>query len=374
MASLFYTDEHEAYRQVLRRFGEKEIEPYAHEWDEAGGFPHVLYQKAAEMGLLGLGFPEEYGGTEVDNFMWIVAGQELARAGAGGVSASLKSNSIGAPPIARAGNPEFKARVLPEILSGKKISALAITEPSGGSDVANLRATARRDGDTYVVNGEKTFITSGMRADYITTAVRTGGPGPGGVSLLVIEGDTPGLSRTPLKKMGWWASDTATLHFDNCRVPAQNLLGEEGRGFKIIMHNFNGERLTMAAGCIAAARVCVDDAVEYARQRHTFGKPLAQHQVIRHKLVDMAQRVAASQAWLEMLAWRLDHGENPVAEICMLENQATQTMAFCASEAVQIFRGARYMRGIKGGRIYPGGKVNAAGGGRAEILKRIARP
>jgi acyl-CoA dehydrogenase len=268
MASPFYTAEHEAYREVVRRFVEKEIEPYAHEWDEAGGFPRVLYEKAAAIGLLGLGFPEEYGGTEVDNFMWIVAVQELARAGAGGVSASLKSNSIGAPPIARAGSAEFKARVLPQILSGKKISALAITEPSGGSDVANLRTSARRDGDFYVVNGEKTFITSGMRADYITTAVRTGGPGPGGVSLLVIEGDTPGLARTPLKKMGWWASDTATLHFDDCRVPAANLLGEEGGGFKIIMHNFNSERLTMAAGCTAAARVCLDDAMEYAKAAH----------------------------------------------------------------------------------------------------------
>ena len=372
MGSPFYTAEHVAYRDVVRRFVEKEIEPYAHAWDEAGEFPRELYQKAAEIGLLGLGFPEQYGGTEVDRFMWIIALQELARAGAGGVSAGLMSHSIGAPPIARAGTPEFKARVLPEILSGKKISALAITEPSGGSDVANLRTTARRDGDVYVVNGEKTFITSGMRADYITTAVRTGGPGPGGVSLLVIEGDTPGLSRTPLKKMGWWASDTATLYFDNCRVPAGNRLGEEGAGFKIIMHNFNHERLTMAAGCTAAARVCVDDAIEYARQRHTFGKPLTQHQVIRHKLVDMAQRVAASQAMLEMLAWRLDRSENPVAEICMLKNQATQTMAFCASEAVQIFGGAGFMRGIKVERIYREVKVNAIGGGTEEIMKDLA--
>src|SRR5258705_5446393 len=253
MEILFYTADHEAYREVVRRFVEKEIEPYAHEWDEAGGFPRLLYEKAAEIGLLGLGFPEEYGGTEVDNFMWIVAVQELARAGAGGVSASLKSNSIGAPPIARAGSPEFKARVLPEILSGKKISALAITEPSGGSDVANLRTSARRDGDFYVVNGEKTFITSGMRADYITTAVRTGGPGPPGVSPLVIEGGTPGPSPAPPKKMGWWASDTAALYFDNCHVPAQNLLGEEGAGFKIIMHNFYSERLTIAGRCLATA-------------------------------------------------------------------------------------------------------------------------
>src|ERR1700712_3963446 len=318
MASPFYTAEHEAYRDVVRRFVEKEIEPFAHEWDEAGGFPRELYEKAAAIGLLGLGFPEEYGGTEVDNFMWIVAVQELARAGCGGVSASLKSNSIGAPPIARAGLPEFKARVLPEILSGKKISALAITEPSGGSDVANLRTRARRDGDHYVVNGEKTFITSGMRADYLTVAVRTGAEGAGGVSLLLIEGDTPGLSRTKLKKMGWWASDTATLHFDECRVPVENLIGEEGQGFKIIMHNFNSERMGMAASCTAYARVCVEDAIAYAKERKTFGKPIAQHQVIRHKLVDMAQKVAASQAMLEILAWRLGQGESPVAEICMM--------------------------------------------------------
>jgi len=298
--------------------------------------------------------------------------QELARAGAGGVSAGLNSHSIGAPPIARAGSAELKARVLPEILSGKKVSALAITEPSGGSDVANLRTIARRDGDCYVVNGEKTFITSGMRADYITTAVRTGGPGAGGVSLLLIEGATPGLTRTPLKKMGWWASDTATLHFDNCRVRAGNLLGDEGAGFKLIMQNFNNERLTMAAGCTAAARTCLDEAIEYAKQRQTFGKPLAQHQVIRHKLVDMAQRVAASQAMLEMLTWRLDQGENPVAEICMLKNQATQTMAFCASEAVQIFGGAGYMRGLKVERIYREVKVNAIGGGSEEIMKDLA--
>src|SRR5712664_1762743 len=372
MGSPFYTAEHEAYRDVVRRFVEKEIEPYAHEWDEAGGFPRQLYEKAAAIGLLGLGFPEQYGGTEVDNFMWIVAVQELARAGAGGVSASLKSNSIGAPPIARAGSPEFKARVLPQILSGQKISALAITEPSGGSDVANLRTRARRDGDHYVVSGEKTFITSGMRADYLTVAVRTGGEGAGGVSLLLIEGNTPGLSRTKLKKMGWWASDTATLHFDASRVPAENLIGEEGQGFKIIMQNFNSERMGMAASCSAYARVCLEEAIAHAKERKTFGKPISQHQVIRHKLVDMAQRVAASQAMLEMLAWRLGQGESPVAEICMMKNQATQTMAFCASEAVQIFGGAGFMRGVKVERIYREVKVNAIGGGTEEIMKDLA--
>jgi acyl-CoA dehydrogenase len=370
--SPFYNADHEAFREVLRRFVAREIEPYANEWDETCEFPRELYAKAAEIGLLGLGFPEEYGGVAADQFMKIVVSQELARAGAGGISASLMSHTIGSPPIARAARPEIKARVLPEVLSGRKISALAITEPSGGSDVASLRTKARRDGDHYVVSGEKTFITSGMRADYLTVAVRTGGEGAGGVSLLLIEGDTPGLSRTKLKKMGWWASDTATLHFDGCRVPVENLIGEEGQGFKIIMQNFNSERIGMAASCTAYARVCLEEAIAYAKERQTFGKPISQHQVIRHKLVDMAQRVAASQAMLELLAWRLGQGESPVAEICMMKNQATQTMAFCASEAVQIFGGAGFMRGIKVERIYREVKVNAIGGGTEEIMKDLA--
>jgi len=370
--SPFYTAEHEAFRDVISHFVAREIEPYTSEWDEAGEFPRELYAKAASIGLLALGFPEDCGGVPADQFMKIVASQELARAGAGGISASLMSHGIGAPPIARAGRAEIKARVLPEVLSGQKISALAITEPGGGSDVANLATRARRDGDHYVVNGEKTFITSGMRADYLTVAVRTGGEGAGGVSLLLIEGDTPGLSRTKLKKMGWWASDTASLFFDDCRVPAENLIGEEGQGFRLIMQNFNSERMGMAASCTAFARVCLDEAIAYAKARKTFGKPIAQHQVIRHKLVDMAQRVAASQAMLEMLAWRLGQGESPVAEICMMKNQATQTMAYCASEAVQIFGGAGYMRGVKVERIYREVKVNAIGGGTEEIMKDLA--
>lgn len=370
--SPFFTEEHEAFRAVVRRFVTKEIEPFAGQWDEDGEFPRDLYRKAADIGLLGLGFPEAFGGTPADQFMRIVVSQELARPGAGGINASLMSHGIGAPPIVAGGRPEVQARVLPGIIAGEKISALAITEPNGGSDVANLRTMARRDGDHYIVNGEKTFITSGMRADWLTVAVRTGGAGPGGVSMLLIPGDTRGLSRTKLKKMGWWASDTATLHFDNCCVPAEYLIGEEGGGFQIIMRNFNSERMGMSASCAAFARVCVEEAIAYARQRETFGKPLTQHQVIRHKLVDMMQKVVATESMLMLLAWRLTQGESPVAEICMLKNQATQTMAHCASEAVQIFGGAGYMRGAKVERIYREVKVNAIGGGAEEIMKDLA--
>ncbi|HXZ00223.1 MAG TPA: acyl-CoA dehydrogenase family protein [Stellaceae bacterium] len=370
--SPYYTAEHEAFRDTLRRFVAKEIEPFAAAWDEAETFPRELYKAAAEVGLLGLGFPEAYGGVETDSFYGIIAAQELARAGAGGIAASLQSHTIGAPPIAFAGNETLKRRLLPDILAGRKISALAITEPDAGSDVASLQTTARRDGDAYVVNGTKTFITSGMRADVVTVAVRTGGAGRGGVSLLVIEADTPGFARTPLKKMGWWASDTATLYFGDCRVPAGNLLGAENDGFRLIMRNFNRERLGMAAGCNGYARVCLDEAAAYAKERQTFGRKLIEHQVIRHKLVDMAMRINATQAYLESTAWRVDQGENPVADICLLKNQATLTMEFCAREAVQIFGGAGFMRGPKVERIYREVRVNAIGGGAEEIMRDLA--
>jgi len=370
--SPYYTADHEAFRDQLRRFVAKEIAPYVDQWDEVGEFPRELYRKAAGVGLLGLNFPEEFGGVPADRFYAVILGQELARAGSGGVAASLMSHTIGSPPIAKLGSEALKRKVLPAVLSGEKISALAITEPSGGSDVANLKTTAKKDGAHYVVKGEKTFITSGMRADFYTVAVRTGGPGMGGISLLLIERDTPGFTRTPLKKMGWWASDTATLHFDDCRVPVENLIGQENAGFMGVMLNFNDERLGLSASAIGFARTAYDEALDYAKQREAFGKTLLGHQVLRHKLVDMAQRIEASQAFLERIAWALDQGENPIAELCMLKNQATQTMAFCASEAVQILGGAGFMRGAKSERIYREVKVNAIGGGTEEIMKDLA--
>ena len=258
------------------------------------------------------------------------------------------------------------------MLAGEKIAALAVTEPGAGSDVANLRTTARRDGSHFVIDGEKAFITSGMRADYLTVAVRTGGPGRGGISLLVVEGTTPGLSRTPLRKMGWWASDTAMLQFADCRVPADHLIGPENSAFGGITMTFNDERLGLAASAIGFAQVAYEEAVEHAKLRQTFGKPLIQHQVIRHKLVDMRQRIAASQAFLELVAWRMDQNLDAIADISLLKNQATQTLAFCASEAVQIFGGAGFMRGAKVERIYRDVKVYAIGGGAEEIMKELA--
>lgn len=372
MTSPFYSADHEAFREQVRRFVRAEIQPYANQWDEEGSFPIELYQKAADAGLLQLGFPEELGGAPADHFFPLILQQELARGGSGGISAALSSHTLALPPIVRFGSQELKQRIVPDVLAGRKIVALAISEPSGGSDVASLRTTARREGDHYIVRGEKTFITSGMRAHHFTVAVRTGGAGAGGLSVLVIDGDTPGLSRTPLKKMGWWPSDTVTLHFDDCKVPAANLVGTENSGAKIIFANFNDERLTLAAGSIAYARLAYEEALDYAHMRQAFGKPIFEHQVIRHKLVDMLQRINASQAFLEMTTWRVDQGDSPLADLCMLKNQATQTLAYCASEAVQIFGGSGFMRGTTVERIYREVKVNAIGGGTEEIMKELA--
>ena len=333
-SSPFYTEDHEAYRAVVRQFTENEIAPYVHEWDLAGEVPRELYKKAGSIGLFGDGFDAEYGGHgQRDALMRLVLMQELCRAGSGGVVAALFSNYIGLPPIQRFGSDEMKARVIGPCQTGEAIAALAITEPSGGSDVARIRTTARRDGDEYVVNGQKTFITSGMRADFLTTAVRTGAEGAAGLSLLLIESDRPGVSRTKLDKMGWLASDTATLYFDDVRVPVSNLITAENAGFSAIVNNFNAERMDLAIQSTAFARVCFDEALAWAKERETFGKRLVEHQVIRHKLVEMDRLINASEAWNELLSWRLNQGDDPVAEIAEAKVAATTTFELCAREA-----------------------------------------
>ena len=326
----FYTEDHEAFRQQARKFVEREIAPNVDKWEAEETLPRELHKKAAEAGLLQIGFPEAYGGTEVpDLFYMIVLTEELARAGSGGVIASLMSHGIGTPPITHTGDHAQKMKFAAPVLAGDKNAALAITEPGGGSDVANLKTKAVRDVDHYIVNGSKTFITSGMRADYITTAVRTGGDGMGGVSLLVIEAGMPGFTRSPLQKMGWWSSDTATLYFSDCRVPVANRIGPENAGFMAIMMNFNNERLMLAAQAYSFAKVCYEESLAYARERTTFGKPLIKNQVIRHKLVDMRMKIEAVKANLDMLAWRVSNKHMPISEVCMLKNFACHRASCC---------------------------------------------
>jgi len=373
ISSPYYTEEHESYRTVVQQFTINEIVPYIQEWEQAGEIPRELYTKAASIGLFGDGFDEEYGGHgQRDAILRMVIMQELSMAGSGGVVASMLSNYIGLPPIQRAGSDEIKARVLTPCIAGEAVAALAITEPEGGSDVARIQTSAKRNGEEFIVNGQKTFITSGMLADFLTVAVRTGGEGASGLSLLLIEGDRAGVDRTRLDKMGWLSSDTATLYFDDVHVPVSNLIGEEGTGFSAIVNNFNAERIDMAAQSIAFSRACYDEALEWSRDRETFGKRLADHQVIRHKFVEMDRRINAAQAWCELLAWRLNQGDDPVAEIAELKVQASTTFEFCAREAAQILGGASYLKGSVTERLYREVRVQAIGGGSEEIMRDLA--
>lgn len=369
------TEEHEAWRTQLRRFIDTEIMPHADDWDEAGEIPLELWPKAARVGLLGIGYPEEYGGVQegIDSWHGWITNEELARHGVGGINASLMVHGIGLPPVINWGSEAMKQMVAPAVLAGEKHIALGITEPGGGSDVAQLKTTAVRDGDHYVVNGSKTYITGGMRANWVSTAVRTGGEGAGGVSMLLIPTDTDGFSRTALdRKQGWWASDTATLYFDNVRVPVENLIGEENRGFLVIMTNFNGERMGMASGMEALGRICLEEAVNWARERNTFGKRLADHQVIRHKIAMMKQKLNATQAYIRACYESIEAGDPNPGDIALLKVQASETMEFCAREAMQILGGIGYMRGNRVERIYREVRVNAIGGGSEEIMRDLA--
>jgi acyl-CoA dehydrogenase len=364
-----------AFRDGVRAWVEAEVAPSVREWDEAGRFPRELYRRAAQMGLLQLGYPDHLGGTPCAMAFRLAAAQEIARGGSGGLMASLFSHNIGLPPIVAQAHSALQQRIVPTVLTGEAIAALAITEPGGGSDVARLRTTARMDGDHWVIDGEKTFITSGLRADSLTVAVRTGGPGASGISLIAVPGASPGLQRTELDKMGWWCSDTAHLRFEGVRVPADHLIGLENAGFRMIMANFNGERLLMSAGACAFAQVCLDEALDWARTRQTFGQPLVANQVVKHRLMDMRMRIRASEAMLQEVCARFEaHPNDPdtVADLCLLKNQATQTMQFCADAAVQTLGGMGYMRGTKSERIYREVKVMMIGGGAEEIMKELA--
>jgi acyl-CoA dehydrogenase len=368
----YFDDTHRMVRDTVRSFVQREILPYVNDWEEAGEFPRELYKKAADAGILGIGAPEKWGGSGEDVFMKVAACEEMVRCTSGGVGASLGSLDIGLPPVWKWGSEALQEKVVPPVLAGDKIAALAVTEPGGGSDVANLRTRAVRDGDHYVVNGSKTFITSGVRADYYTVAVRTGDPGFGGISLLLVEKDTPGFTvGRKFKKMGWWASDTAELFFEDCRVPAENLIGAENGGFFCIMSNFQMERLILAVTANMTAQVALDEAMAYAREREAFGRPIAGFQVTRHKLAEMATQVAVSREFTYRVAARLANGEDCVLDVSMAKNQATQCADRVTWDAVQIFGGAGYMRGTVVERLFRDNRILSIGGGTYEIMNEV---
>jgi acyl-CoA dehydrogenase len=374
MPSPFDTPERSAFRDSLRSFVAREITPYCDDWDEAGAVPWELHQKAGALGVWGFGIDEQYGGLGFDDcFMRAAFSEELARCGAGGVAAAINGRMISIDPIARLANEDIRDRVLADIIAGRKGSSLGVTEPGGGSDVANLQTTARPDGNHWVLNGSKTFITGGMTSDYFVVAARTGGAGLTGISLFFVEADMEGFSRSALpRKMGWWCSDQATLFFDDMRVPATHMMGAENRGFIAIMENFNLERVGLIAGMLGMMKCCLEDSIAWAQERETFGKRLIDHQVIRHKIAEISARIDAVEAWLERICWQVNEGQMPVAEICKAKFFTSKASEFCASEAMQILGGAGYLRGNRVERIYREVKVMAIGGGSEEIMRDLA--
>ncbi len=376
--TIFDTPERLALRESTRRFTEREIAPNMLEWEEAGRLPRELHAAAAKAGLMGVSFPEEVGGQGGDIVdSAVIAEGVLDGGGSSGVLASLFTHGIAIPHIVQSGNADLIDRYVRPVLAGEMIGSLGITEPGAGSDVASLRTRAVRDGDHYVVNGAKTFITSGVRADFVTTAVRTGGDGYGGISLLVIDKDTPGFTvAAPLKKMGWLCSDTGELTFEDVRVPAENVVGEENGGFVLVMQQFVNERLGLAAQAFATAQRALVLAAQYAQERETFGKPLASRQVIRHKLVDMHRRTAASRAYAAQAYEQAVNGSTTdpavIADAVLAKRQAVDACEFVVHEAVQIFGGMGYMRESEVERHYRDARILGIGGGANEVLNDLA--
>ena len=373
MRNPFDTEERKTFREMVSKFLEAEIWPYVDEWDEAGEYPHEINEKVCELGVFGFGIDEKYGGLGFDDqFMRKDVSVEMGRTSAGGLFASVGSRNIMLGPLTELANEKIKLKALPDLMSGKKGGSLGITEPGGGSDVARMKTTAQKDGNEWVLNGSKTFITGGMQASYFVIGARTGKEGLGGISLFFVEADTPGFTRSSIdKKMGWWSSDTATLYFDNCRIPADNLMGEENKGFLAIMNNFNYERYMMGAQMLGMAKRCFEECVRYSQERQTFGKNLIEHQVIRHKLADMSAKIDAMDAYLNQVAQLMNDGEMPVAEISKIKFYCSECIESIASEAMQIFGGAGYLRGNAVERIYREVKVMAIGGGSKEIMKDL---
>jgi acyl-CoA dehydrogenase len=367
------TPERVALRRLARAFVTREIAPHMAEWEAAGELPRELHATAAAVGLLGVAFPEDVGGGGGDAIDSAIVTEELLLGGGStGVVAGLFTHGIAVPHIVAAGSTELIDRYVRPTLAGELIGSLGVTEPDAGSDVAQLRTRAVRDGDRYVVNGAKTYITSGARADFVTTAVRTGGEGYGGVSLLVIDTDTPGFSvARRLDKMGWRCSDTAELSFVDVGVPVANLVGPENSGFVQIMRQFQSERLSLAVQAYATAARCLDLSVEWARQRHTFGRPLASRQVIRHKLAEMARQVDVARTYTRTILQRHLAGEDVVTEVSMAKNTAVYACDFVVDQAVQIHGGMGYMRESEVERHYRDARILGIGGGANEIMNEV---
>jgi len=364
----------DALRETAREFVRREVAPYLQDWEDAGEVPRSLHLAAAKQGLLGVSFPESVGGEGGDLLDSIAMQEAMFEAGASsGLMAALFTGGIALPHIAASGNADLVDRFVRTTLAGERIGALAITEPGGGSDVAAIRTTARLDGDEYVVEGTKTFITSGVRADFVTLAVRTGGPGHGGISLLVVEKGRPGFTvDRSLAKMGWHCSDTAELGFAGVRVPAANLVGAEGSGFAQIAEQFVVERIALAVHGYGIAARSLALTAAYVRERETFGKPLIANQVVRHRLVEMHRRVDVARTYVHAVAARHVAGADVVAEVCLAKQTAVETAVAVCDAAVQLHGGTGYLHGAEVERHYRDARILPIGGGATEVLTELA--
>lgn len=366
--------EREALQATAREFVRREVAPYLQQWEDDCLVPRELHRAAGAQGLLGVSFPESAGGQGGDLADSVALQEAMFDAGASsGLMAALFTGGIALPHIVASGNQDLIDRFVRPTLAGETIGSLAVTEPDGGSDVAGITTTARRDGDHYVVNGAKTFITSGIRADFVTTAVRTGGPGHGGISLLVIEKGTPGFTvGRPLAKTGWHCSDTAELSFADCRVPAANLVGEENTGFYQIAAQFVIERIALAVHGYGIARRSLDLTAAYCRDRETFGRPLISRQVVQHTLVEMRRQVEVARAYTHEVVRRHLAGENVIAEACLAKQTAVEAAAYVCDRAVQLHGGAGYMHETEVERHYRDARLLPIGGGATEVLTDLA--
>ena len=376
--SVWTTPEREQLRKTVRAFAEREILPYAAEWERTGDIPRELHRKAGDAGLLGASLPESVGGEGGDGADAVVICEELHQAGVpGGVFASLFTCGIAVPHMVASGDQRLIDTYVRPTLRGDKIGALAITEPGGGSDVGHLTTRAVRDGgagDHYVLNGAKTYITSGVRADYVVTAARTGGPGAGGVSLIVVDKGTPGFEVSrKLEKMGWRSSDTAELSYTDVRVPVANLIGVENTGFLQIAGAFVSERVGLAAQAYSSAQRCLDLTVEWCRNRETFGRPLISRQSVQNTLAEMARRVDVARVYTRYLVERQLAGDtNLITEVCHAKNTAVESGEWVANAAVQLFGGMGYMAESEVERQYRDMRILGIGGGTTEILTGLA--
>ena len=372
--SPFISDVHRAWRQKLRQFVDAEIAPDIDEWNATGSCPDELYGKAAASGLLGMGFPAAIGGTPGTDDLYhrIIFAEELHRLGSGVVFADLATLWIALPPVVDYGSDELIDEVVKPILRGEKKIAFAVTEPSGGSDVAALQTLADRHGEQFVVTGSKTLISGLLRADYVLTAVRTGGPGIRGISLLLIDRDSEGIQSKPVRGLSWYNANIGTIEFSKVNVPANHLIGPENGGFKALTRQFNIERFSGVAATLAMSRVCLADAIVFARERKTFGERLIDRQVIRHKLVEMIRQVQAAYAYLDQCVWRFENEQAGIADLGMLKIHATTTLERCARDSLHILGGTAYAGTARAERIFRESRIFSIGGGTEEVLRDLA--